>query len=417
MSEKCCFVGLRYIGLPTAVVLANAGVCVDGFDVNESLINKIVGRTLSHKEPSLLSELHVALDSGRLKVSTTLSSSDIYVIAVPTPFLEDHSCDFRYIDSAIRMISEKLKGGELIILESTSAPGTTRRIAQLVSKFRPDLSSGETVGVESKTVEFAYCPERILPGRALEELRSNDRVIGGLTPHAAKRAEALYATFCRGQLLPTTAETAEMVKLVENSYRDVNLAFANEVSMLSDSFGVDIRELISLANHHPRVNILQPSVGVGGHCIAVDPWFLVASNSSLSKLIATAREVNDSKPLWIIEKIVSSGFIETGHVALFGLSFKPNIDDLRESPALRIAENLAINNPAAKFYIVEPNIEELPQKLQQLKNVYFSSVEEVIELGCPVVVLVGHEDFRQLKDREIPEEMLQDYTGILHPEV
>ncbi|EEI62313.1 UDP-N-acetyl-D-mannosamine dehydrogenase [Corynebacterium glucuronolyticum] len=414
MDKSICFVGLGYIGLPTAVALANSGANVVGFDINEKLIEKIKSGNLNLKEPNLRKELKVALDSGNLKVSSKISSHDVYVIAVPTPFLEDHSCDYSYIDSAIRSISKELKGGELIILESTSAPGTTRRIANLVSHLRPDLDKEVNNRSDSTEVEFAYCPERILPGNAINELRSNDRVIGGLTERAAIRAKKFYKSFCHGELLLTDAETAEMVKLVENSYRDVNLAFANEISMLSDNFDVDVRELIQLANHHPRVNILQPSAGVGGHCIAVDPWFLVSSNPAESTLIATARKVNDRKPFWIIDKIESSGFIESPRLALLGITFKPNIDDLRESPALRICEELARENPNTLFEIVEPNLSELPSSLSKFPNVEQIDLGVVVDSKDPLVVLVAHDEFkalRELKEGKIP---ILDFTGILH---
>ncbi|MDO5031012.1 UDP-N-acetyl-D-mannosamine dehydrogenase [Corynebacterium sp.] len=403
------FVGLGYIGLPTAVVLANAGHDVTGVDINESNVEKINKGEVTIVEPGLEGALNEALESGRFRATTEQVHADAYVVAVPTPFQSDHSVDMTYIYAAAEGIAPHLEGGELIVLESTSPPRTTEKMARRILDLRPDLRA-DVVDAEAANdaLLFAHCPERILPGRALEELRSNDRIIGGMTPRATAAAREVYGSFCEGELLESNAITAEMAKLTENSFRDVNIAFANELSVIAHDLGVDVWELISLANHHPRVNILQPGPGVGGHCIAVYPWFIVAADRENSKLIRTAREVNDSKPLWVIER-VKEAIAATGatELAILGLSFKANIDDLRESPSLAIAESLANELPDVRHHVVEPNIHHLPARLAGFPNVTLSSIDDAVSACKVCVLLVDHDEFRY-----IPREMLSGKTVI-----
>lgn len=324
INPTVAFVGLGYIGLPTAVVMANSGVDVTGVDVNAANVERINRAEVTIVEPGLEEELKQAIESGNFRATTEQVHADAYIIAVPTPFTENYDVDMKYIYSAAEAIAQKLEGDELVILESTSPPLTTKKMADKILELRPDLVADGAENPEGKPViYFAHCPERILPGKAMEELRTNDRIIGGQTEEATKRATAVYATFCNAELLPTNDVTAEMAKLTENSFRDVNIAFANELSLIADNLGINVWELIELANHHPRVNILQPGPGVGGHCIAVDPWFIVSSDPENSKLIHTARKVNDGKPQWVIKK-VKEAIEKTGatKVAVLGLALK-----------------------------------------------------------------------------------------------
>lgn len=418
MSEQpqtVVFVGLGYIGLPTAVTLANSGVRVKGVDVNTSVVERISRGEVTIVEPGLEQELKKAVESGQLSASTEMQHGDAFVIAVPTPFKDDHVGDTSYIEAAARNIAPLLQGDELVILESTSPPQTTRRLAEALTTARPDLTVDpeEAAAGEKKLIHLAYCPERILPGKAMEELVSNDRIIGGMTPEAARRGKAVYATFCEGALLETDDVTAEMAKLTENSFRDVNIAFANELSLISDKLGIDVWELIELANHHPRVNILQPGPGVGGHCIAVDPWFIVSSDRENSNLIRTAREVNDGKPQWVIGKVKEA--IATNSepvVAALGLAFKANIDDLRESPALNITRELAEVLNDAKVLAVEPNITEMPGELAELPNVELTEYAEAIERADVVLVLVDHEEFKQVPATALAGKTVVDTKGL-----
>ncbi|OIO59176.1 MAG: UDP-N-acetyl-D-mannosamine dehydrogenase [Alphaproteobacteria bacterium CG_4_10_14_0_2_um_filter_63_37] len=358
-SQRVCVVGLGYIGLPTAALLANAGYSVHGVDVNPHAVEIINQGKIHIVEPDLDTFVHSAVASGRLKAALTPVLADIFMICVPTPFLHDDNPipqpDLSYVEAAARGIADFVQPGNLIILESTSPVGTTETIR--------DVLAG--CGIDVAMLHFSYCPERVLPGRIMIELIENDRVVGGLTPEATELTAAFYKTFVQGEVLKTTARTAEMCKLVENSSRDVGIAFANELSMLCDGLGIDVNELIRFANRHPRVNILQPGCGVGGHCIAVDPWFIVAKDPVHSNLIRTAREVNNYKNRWVIEKVKNAALkfqIEHGRparIACMGLAFKPDIDDLRESPALAVA--LALQGENFDVLAVEPNIEFHPE--------------------------------------------------------
>ncbi|MDN5631217.1 MULTISPECIES: UDP-N-acetyl-D-mannosamine dehydrogenase [Kocuria] len=413
MSEplEVVFVGLGYIGLPTAVVMANHGVRVHGVDVNASAVERIQRGEVTIVEPGLEEQLKQAVSSGRLTATTEMQHGDAFVIAVPTPFKENYEGDLTYIMSAAESIAPQLRGDETVILESTSPPRTTEKLAAKIMELRPDLSQD---GADGKPiVHFAYCPERILPGKALEELITNDRIIGGRTPEAARRAREVYASFCEGELLVTDDVTAEMSKLTENSFRDVNIAFANELSLIADNLGIDVWELIELANHHPRVNILQPGPGVGGHCIAVDPWFIVAADRENSNLIRTAREVNDGKPKWVIGQVEQAcSHIDSPVIAALGLAFKANIDDLRESPAMNITKDLAEHVRHATVLAVEPNVSELPKGLQGLPNVEFAEYQDAIERADVVLLLVDHDEFKALPATALKGKAVVDTKGL-----
>jgi len=394
VENAVAVVGLGYIGLPTAAVLAAHGVRVIGVDVDERIVAAVNGGKVPHAEPDLELVVSGAVSTGLLTAQTEMVHADVYVIAVPTPFLADKSADLSYIDAAVDAIAPQLVGDELLILESTSPPRTTEHMAARVLAARPDLTADPADG--RPAVHFAHCPERVLPGKIMTELVSNDRIIGGLTPEAATRARDLYAVFCKGELLLTDATTAEMSKLVENSFRDVNIAFANELSLICDKLGIDVWELIDLANHHPRVNILQPGPGVGGHCIAVDPWFIVEAAPEQARLIRAAREVNDGKPAYVADKVVAAvDGIETPRIAALGLAFKPDIDDLRESPAIEVVELLAERLPHARIEAVEPHVHELPARLAKLPNVTLRTWDEAVAGADVVALLVDHTQFKE----------------------
>ena len=396
MSEisSVAVVGLGYIGLPTAAILAENGVRVHGVDVSQRTVDAVNAGTVPFVEPDLADFVSRAVEKGLLSATLDTPKADAYIVAVPTPFKDGHAPDLGYIEAAARALAPQLSGDELVILESTSPPGATERMAEVVYTERPDLR-------ESK-VDFAHCPERVLPGRVMVELVTNDRIVGGSTPRAAQRAKALYETFCEGQILLTDTRTAEMAKLVENSFRDVNIAFANELSLICAELGIDVWELIELANHHPRVNILQPGPGVGGHCIAVDPWFIVDAAPQTARLIRSAREINDAKPQWVIDQAKAAAFDvqqATGRapvVAVLGLAFKPNIDDLRESPALNIATEVAQQFTGSRILVVEPHVKELPAALAGRDNVKLVPAEDSIREADVVLLLVDHDAFASL---------------------
>lgn len=394
-------IGLGYIGLPTAAVLAANGLNVIGVDVKEANIEAINRGEVPFVEPDLGVHVAGAVSQGMLKATTDTPVADAYIVAVPTPFNADRTADLSYIEAAARGIAPQLSGDELIILESTSPPGATRHLGEYLMALRPDLSLDPDAGLP--LIHVAHCPERVLPGRVMIELVTNDRIIGGLTPEAAERARDLYSAFCQGGMHLTDATTAEMAKLVENSYRDVNIAFANELSVISDKLDIDVWELIELANHHPRVNILQPGPGVGGHCIAVDPWFIVSSAPEEAKLIRQARETNDAKPLWVLDRVeqLSAGK-GAPKIAALGLAFKANIDDLRESPAVSIVADLSTRMPSAEIAVVEPHVAELPMSLAECANVTLESAEDAIGDADIVLLLVDHDAFKVL-DRTLFE--------------
>ncbi|MGW6279058.1 UDP-N-acetyl-D-mannosamine dehydrogenase [Kribbella sp. NPDC055071] len=409
--SRIVVMGLGYIGLPTAAVLARAGCQVTGVDLDQRKVDAVNEGTLPFVEPDLDYVLREVVAAGRLDASTEPTAADAYIVAVPTPFLEDKTADLTHVLSAARAVAAKLTGGELVILESTSPPGTTQRMAEEILAVNPALSLD---GADGKPViHVAYCPERVLPGRIMTELVENDRIIGGLTDEAARRAKELYERFCRGELLITDAVTAEMAKLTENSFRDVNIAFANELSLICDRLGIDVWRLIELANHHPRVNVLQPGPGVGGHCIAVDPWFIVSAAPEEATLIRTARQVNDGKSGYVVgravEAVESTG---ASTVAALGLAFKANIDDLRESPARQIVRDLSAELPNCKVLAVEPHIEKLPADLDGLSNVELAEVTAAIAVADVVLLLVDHDEFRGIDRSLLAGKRVIDTKGL-----
>ncbi|UCN14114.1 UDP-N-acetyl-D-mannosamine dehydrogenase [Cellulomonas iranensis] len=390
-------IGLGYIGLPTAAVLAMHGADVVGVDVNAATVDAVNRGEVPFVEPDLEIAVSGAVAQGRLRAETKTPEADVFIVAVPTPFTGDHAPDLAYIEAAADGIAPRLRGGELVVLESTSPPGATRHMADRILAARPDLSLDGTDG--RPVLHVAHCPERVLPGRVMIELVTNDRIVGGLTTEAAERAKALYAMFCQGEIMLTDAVTAEMAKLVENSYRDVNIAFANELSVIADKLGIDVWELIELANHHPRVNILQPGPGVGGHCIAVDPWFIVDAAPQEARLIRTAREVNDAKPAWVVRKTLDAAAGRDAlTIAALGLAFKSNIDDLRESPARHIVADVADALPRSEILVVEPHVDTLPAELANRGNVVLVPLDDALARADLVLLLVGHSSFAELGD-------------------
>jgi len=403
-------VGLGYIGLPTAAILATNGLEVIGVDVNQGTVDAVNNGDVPFVEPDLGIHVAGAVSQGRLRAQIQTPSADAYIVAVPTPFNADKSADMSYIAAAARAIAPQLTGGELVILESTSPPGSTRRLAELILGLRPDLSLD---GRDGKPVLLvAHCPERVLPGRIMIELVTNDRVVGGLTAEAADAAAALYGVFCQGEIHLTDAATAEMSKLVENAYRDVNIAFANELSVISENLDINVWELIRLANHHPRVNILQPGPGVGGHCIAVDPWFIVAADPENSVLIRTAREVNDGKPGHIVEQVLKAASgVGRPVIACLGLAFKANIDDVRESPAVQIVRRVAELQPDADILVAAPHKNQLPQELAEFANIRLMETDKAVEAADVVVLLVDHDRFRDIEPSSLEGKKVIDTRG------
>ena len=382
-------------GLPTAAVFADGGLNVLGVDVNKHAVETINQGEIHIEEPGLAELVSKVVSKGKLKAFLEPQKADAFIVAVPTPFKgENHEPNLDYIKSAAKNLAKVLVKGNLVILESTSPVGATEKMAKWISEERPDLTFPQTHG-EDSDIRIAHCPERILPGQMIRELVENDRIIGGITDKCSQAAVSLYKTVVKGECSVTTARTAEMCKLTENSFRDVNIAFANELSILCDKMGIDVWELIEMANKHPRVNILQPGCGVGGHCIAVDPWFIVNSFPEDANVIRTAREINDFKPEFVINKIKERvKGIENPKVACLGLAFKPNIDDLRESPAINIAKKLAMEG--INILAVEPNIDELPRDFSNIKNISLSSLENAKKNCDLLVILVGHKEFTNI---------------------
>lgn len=397
--QTISMIGLGYIGLPTATLFASRKKKVIGVDVSEHAVNTINSGKIHIVEPELDMLVHAAVTEGYLRATRTPEPADAFLIAVPTPFKGDHKPDLSYIESAAKAIAPILNKGNLVILESTSPVGATEQMSAWLSEARPDLTFPQQAGEEAD-IQIAHCPERVLPGKVVHELVSNDRIIGGMTRKASEMSVALYKIFVEGACIVTDARTAEMCKLTENSFRDVNIAFANELSMICDKLEINVWELVELANRHPRVSILQPGAGVGGHCIAVDPWFIVDTTPDEARLIRTAREVNDFKPEWVLNKIKAAvldtmatkqgSTISDIKVACLGLAFKPDIDDLRESPAVDITRNLAALG--CQIVAVEPNIEVLPPKLAQA-NISLATLDEAVETADVICVLVKHTPF------------------------
>ncbi|CCA91411.1 UDP-N-acetyl-D-mannosamine dehydrogenase [Novosphingobium sp. PP1Y] len=409
-KPEVCVVGLGYIGLPTAAVIARAGCRVLGLDVSQKVVDTINRGEIHIEEVDLDGLVHGVVSRGLLSASTQVAPADVFVIAVPTPFDKDHAPDISYVLSAGRTIAPVLKQGDVIILESTSPVGTTEQLRDLIAGLRPDLKIPGLTG-EIPDISISYCPERVLPGRILEELTNNDRSIGGITPRCARKALAFYKRFVRGECVTTDARSAEMTKLVENAYRDVNIAFANELSIVADRMGLDVWEVIRLANRHPRVNILSPGPGVGGHCIAVDPWFIVHGAPEETPLIRTARGVNDGKMHHVIAKAEALVEAHPGaKVACLGLAFKANIDDFRESPARFVASRLA-RKFGDRIHIVEPYAAELPIEFTGT-GARQIDIDDALEACDILIVLVDHDVFRVVPLAERADKLVYDTRGI-----
>lgn len=394
-------IGLGYIGLPTAIIFANAGVEVFGFDVNEQVQNTLKKGLPHIVEPNLDQLLKDVIRSKKLQITSSIKESDVFLIAVPTPFKIENGTakvpDLSYIKSAVEMLAPVLKKNNLIILESTSPIGTTELISEWLAELRPDLTFPHVQG-ELSDIRIAHCPERVLPGKIFEELIYNTRIVGGITRKCAQLAANFYKIVVKGECHTTNARTAELVKLTENAFRDVNIAFANELSMICDKDKINIWELIRLANLHPRVNILSPGPGVGGHCIAVDPWFIVHGNPKEAQLIKKAREVNDHKPHYILKKIEEKAkTLKSPVIACLGLTYKKDVDDIRESPALDIVEHLS-QKRLGKILVVEPYLNRIPDHLHNL-SLKLSDFDQAIEAANIVVLLVDHSAFQYI-DRE-----------------
>lgn len=411
-KQKIVVIGLGYIGLPTASMLATKGHQVVGVDVNEVAVTTINAGHIHIVEPDLDILVRSAVNSGNLKASLVPEQADTFILAVPTPFKTvqgktEKIPDTSYIEAATRSIAPYLKEGNLVVLESTSPVGTTERIGEIIAELRPDLIGSKASIQCPALVHIAHCPERVLPGHIIRELVDNDRIIGGLDKASAEKARDLYKSFCNGGIFLTDSKTAELAKLVENSSRDVNIAFANELSMICDRLGINVWELIELANKHPRVNILQPGPGVGGHCIAVDPWFIVAAAPKEARLIRTAREVNDAKPHWVLEKVRSMAErFKNPVIGCLGLAFKANIDDLRESPALEITREL-IKSGIGHVMVCEPNVSG------GFSEFALCELSEILTAADIVLVLVDHDEFKGIDHELLKEKIVIDTRGLL----
>lgn len=409
--KKVSIIGLGYIGLPTAAVVASRGIEVIGVDVNQHAVDTINQGKIHIVEPDLDIVVRGVVSTGNLRATTTPESADAFMIAVPTPFKENNAPDLKYIEAAAKAIAPVLEKGNLVILESTSPVGATEKLSAWLKEARPDLSFPQDAG-DSADIKVAHCPERVLPGYVLQELIANDRVIGGMSKACSERAVELYQTFVRGECIITNARTAEMAKLTENSFRDVNIAFANELSVISDKLKINVWELIKLANRHPRVNILSPGPGVGGHCIAVDPWFIVDSCPEEAKIIRQARLTNDAKPHYVIDQIEKAADeFKRPVIACLGLAFKADIDDLRESPALQIVEELAGKN-IGQIFAVEPNVHSLPESLVHA-GVEQVTLETALEKANIIVVLVDHKQFKAADKIQFTTKVVIDTRGII----
>ncbi|EHD19709.1 MULTISPECIES: UDP-N-acetyl-D-mannosamine dehydrogenase [Brenneria] len=415
--DTISIIGLGYIGLPTAAAFASRKKKVIGIDVNRQAVETINRGEIHIVEPDLAALVKTAVENGYLQASTKPAAADAFLIAVPTPFKGDHEPDIAYVRAAAESIAPVLKAGDLVILESTSPVGATEQMAEWLAQARPDLTFPQQSG-EAADIHIAYCPERVLPGQVMVELIKNDRVIGGMTPACSALASELYKIFLEGECVVTNARTAEMCKLTENSFRDVNIAFANELSLICAEQNINVWELIRLANRHPRVNILQPGPGVGGHCIAVDPWFIVAQNPQQARLIHTARLVNDGKPLWVVDRVKTAvaDFLAQSDkrasdvtVACFGLAFKPDIDDLRESPAVEITAMIAQWNTGATL-VVEPNVKQLPAALAG--PVTLVDTNTALQQADVLVMLVDHRQFRAISPDDIKQNWVIDTKGV-----
>ena len=395
---KVCVLGLGYVGLPTSAVLATAGHDVLGVDINKNVVNTINSGKIHIYEPDLDVLIKQAVDNQKLRAAMVPEASDVYLIVVPTPLSKHKEPDMKYVNQVVYSVLPHLNKESLLILESTSPVGSTNKILKTIKEYRPDLFDKD-----NPSFYLAHCPERVLPGNVIVELTNNDRVVGGINEASTAKAEEFYKTFVKGNIYKTNSDTAEMAKLVENAFRDVNIAFANELSMICDNLNINVWELINLANRHPRVNILNPGAGVGGHCIAVDPWFIVAQNKD-STLIKTARQVNDNKIQWVVEKVLNS-LDENSKVCCFGMTYKQDIDDTREAPGMKIAEKLIENIGKDRVLCCDPNLEFIPE----LKNL---GVCQAIAASDVLVFCVPHKEFKQLSVKKLGGKVIIDACGV-----
>jgi len=413
---KVSVLGLGYIGLPTAALISSKKINVEGIDLQKSIINRVKKGKIHIVEKGLEKLVKKSVQDGFLTADIVLKRSDVFIIAVPTPIKKNNEPDLSYIFKAIKDISKVLEKGNLIIIESTIPVGTSQKLAEEMKKLRPDLKS-PYLGSKNADFSLSYCPERVLPGNILKELVLNDRVIGGINYFSSESAKKFYKLFVRGNCHSTDCRTAELCKLIENSSRDLNIAFANELSLISDELEINVWDLIKLANYHPRVNILNPGPGVGGHCIAVDPWFVINSAPSQSKIIKKARNINDDMPNQIIKKIKKITSKENLNlkeieIACLGLSFKADVDDLRESPAIEVIKKIKYLNPK-KINVVEPNIRKLPEK-QKISFVKLVSLKKAIQDSKLIIVLVDHKEFKKISFEDFKDKVVIDVKGIFN---
>ena len=408
--QRISVLGLGYVGLPSAAVFADSGLSVIGVDIDSKAVETINSGKAHIVEPNLDELLSKVVGNGSLRATTQAEKADVFVIAVPTPFKEGNQPDLRFVKSVANMIAPLIEAGNLVILESTSPVGATEQLAGWLREARPDLKIPELNGVPGD-INLAYCPERILPGKVIEEVVNNDRVIGGMTPACSEAAVRFYKHAVKGECHVTNARTAELCKLSENSFRDVNIAFANELSMIAAKMGVDVYELIALTNRHPRVNILQPGTGVGGHCIAVDPWFIVDSAPEEARIIRTAREVNDSKPGWVIDQVAKlAEGMDKPIIACMGLAYKPDVDDLRESPSVE-ASKLLVDKGLGEVIVCEPFVDALPISLSDL-DVNFESIETAVDKADIIVFLTAHAQFKDISEQSLQGKIVFDACGL-----
>jgi len=404
-------IGMGYIGLPTATVLATRGVRVIGVDVNPRIVEAISRGEVPFVEPDLAVAVSGAVAMGHLSMSREVPEADAYIIAVPTPFNPDHSADLSYVQAAAEQVAPHLRPGNIVVLESTSPPGTTEKVSRWIGALRPDLKMPhETSTIPD--IHVAHCPERVLPGRIMIEMITNSRVVGGLTSRCAEHAATIYRVFAQGEILLTDAASAEMAKLVENAYRDVNIAFANELSLIAEALRLDVWEVIRLANQHPRVKILAPGPGVGGHCIPVDPWFIVAAAPEQARLIRTAREVNDHKPHHVAEQVIAKAQrFRSPTIACLGLTFKANVDDIRESPAIEVVNLIAQALPENEILLADPYVDKMPELLRSNANLHMAGAADAVERADIVVLLVEHEAFKPLRHNRHNGKVIYDTRG------
>ncbi|HEY1707271.1 MAG TPA: UDP-N-acetyl-D-mannosamine dehydrogenase [Rhizomicrobium sp.] len=406
-TETVCVVGLGYIGLPTAAFLAMQGFKVRGVDVSQAVVESVSAGILHFQEPELEAILKGVVAAGNLKAGTAPVESDIFVLAVPTPILPDHSPDLSYVFAAARSVAPVLKAGDLVVLESTSPVGTTEQMCGEIAKLRPDLVQDGKLAIDA-----AHCPERVLPGQIVRELLDNDRIVGGVDAQSTKRAAAFYRAFARGTVHETDARTAELAKLTENAFRDVNIAFANELSIVCDKLDINVWRLIELANCHPRVNILKPGPGVGGHCIAVDPWFIHSSAPEEARLIRTAREINDGKRDYVVAQVrAAAAGLNRPRVACLGLTFKANVDDIRESPALHIVEELA-KDSSLKLVVCDPMLRAMPKSLEMPGVRWNTDFTSAVADADIIVLLVDHDAFKELPRAALERGRTVDTRGL-----